>query len=255
MFDSFGRRVSTSIAMARNVLTSETASAPASSAARANEATSVTFGVSFGMTGRRRHLAHRADDGVRAGQAAAERDPAFLDVGAGDVELERRDALGVAEDPRQLDVLVDRRAADVDEDDGAPVAQLGQLLAHEAVDADALEADGVEHAGRRLDDARRRMALALGEEQALDRDAAERREIDDVAVLDAVAEAAAGGDERVRQAERADGDREVHGGRGVRGQCANASQTMRPASKTGPSRHERTKCGGAPTCRVSTTQL
>jgi hypothetical protein len=48
---SFGRRVSTSIAIARNVLTSETASAPASSAARANDATSVTFGVSFGMIG------------------------------------------------------------------------------------------------------------------------------------------------------------------------------------------------------------
>ena len=37
--------------IARNVLTSDTASAPASSAARANEATSVTFGVSFGMIG------------------------------------------------------------------------------------------------------------------------------------------------------------------------------------------------------------
>ena len=53
MFDSFGRRVSTSIAIARNVLTSDTASAPASSDARAKDATSVTFGVSFGMTGRR----------------------------------------------------------------------------------------------------------------------------------------------------------------------------------------------------------
>ena len=34
-FEIFGRRVSTSITMARNVLTSDTASAPASSAARA----------------------------------------------------------------------------------------------------------------------------------------------------------------------------------------------------------------------------
>ena len=39
------------MAIARKVLTSETASAPASSAARANDATSVTLGVSFGMTG------------------------------------------------------------------------------------------------------------------------------------------------------------------------------------------------------------
>ena len=44
-------RVSTSIAIARNVLTSEIASAPASSDARANDATSVTFGVSFGISG------------------------------------------------------------------------------------------------------------------------------------------------------------------------------------------------------------
>ena len=52
MLESFGRRVSTSIAIARKVFTSDTASAPASSEARANEATSVTLGVNFGMTGR-----------------------------------------------------------------------------------------------------------------------------------------------------------------------------------------------------------
>jgi len=51
MLVSLGRRVSTSMAIARKVLTSEIASAPASSAARANDDTSVTFGVSFGITG------------------------------------------------------------------------------------------------------------------------------------------------------------------------------------------------------------
>ena len=50
---STGRRVSTSMAIARNVFTSETASAPASSAARANADTLVTLGVSFGISGRR----------------------------------------------------------------------------------------------------------------------------------------------------------------------------------------------------------
>ena len=51
-FDSSGVRVSTSMTMARKVLTSDTASAPASSAARANDGRgSVTFGVSFGMSG------------------------------------------------------------------------------------------------------------------------------------------------------------------------------------------------------------
>ena len=84
-----------------------------------------------------------------------------------------------------------------------PGAQLGQLLADEAVDADALQADRVQHPGRRFDDARRRMSFALGEEQSLDGDAAERRQVDQVRVLDAVAEAAARRDERVLQLERA----------------------------------------------------
>ena len=48
----FGRRVRTSIAMPTSVLMSESASAPASSAARAIARMSVTFGDSFGMTGR-----------------------------------------------------------------------------------------------------------------------------------------------------------------------------------------------------------
>ena len=52
-FESLGARCSTSMAMARKVLTSEMASAPASSAARANDAGEVTFGVSLGMTGSR----------------------------------------------------------------------------------------------------------------------------------------------------------------------------------------------------------
>ena len=89
-FEIFGRRVSTSMTIARNVLTSDTASAPASSAARANDATSVTFGVSFGITGSARHLAHGADDVERAVEAAAELDAAFLDVRAGDVQLDAR---------------------------------------------------------------------------------------------------------------------------------------------------------------------
>ena len=106
-FESFGRRVSTSMTIARNVLTSETASAPASSAARANDATSVTFGVSFGMTGSRVTLRTALTTSKRAGQAAAELDAAFLDVRAGDVQLDRRDAFGVRQDARHLDVLVD----------------------------------------------------------------------------------------------------------------------------------------------------
>ena len=208
-FDSFGRRVSTSMAIARNVLTSEMASAPASSDARANDATSVTFGVSFGITGSARHLADGADDVVRAVQAAAELDAAFLDVRARDVQLDRADALRVRQHARDFAVLVERRSADVDEDGGAEPAQFRQLLGDEPVHADALQSDRVQHARRRLDDARRRMPFALVEEQALDRDAAERREVDGVGVLDAVAEAARRRDERVAQRSDADANGEV----------------------------------------------
>ena len=105
----------------------------------------------------------------------------------------------VRQHPRDLAVLVERRSADVDDDRRAEPAQLRQLLGDEAMHADALQADRVQHAGRRFDDARRRMALALVEEQALDRDAAERREIDGVGVLDAVAEASGRRDDRVLQ--------------------------------------------------------
>ena len=73
---------------------------------------------------------------------------------------------------------------------GAEAAELGQLLGDEAVDADALQSDRVDHAGGRLDDARRRMAFALLQEQSLDRDAAESLEIDGRRILDAVAETA-----------------------------------------------------------------
>ncbi len=173
-FDSLGRRVSTSMAMARNVLTSETASAPASAAATANEATSVTFGVSFGNDGQRRHLADGAHHVVGARQTAAELDAAFLDVRARDVELECGHPFGVRQHACHLGVLVDGGAADVDDHRGPEAAQLRQPLGDETPDADSLQPDCVQHARRSLDDAWRRMAFALGGEEALDGDSAER---------------------------------------------------------------------------------
>src|SRR4051812_41446967 len=111
-FEIFGRRDSMSITMARKVLTSDSASAPASSDARAKDATSVTFGVSFGMIGSRVTL-RTALTTSKVREAAAERDAAFLDVRAGDVQLERVDAFGVRQDSCDLDVFVQRRAADI----------------------------------------------------------------------------------------------------------------------------------------------
>ena len=62
-------------------------------------------------------------------------------------------------------------------------------------------------------------------------------EIDDVAVFDAVAETSARGDQRIRAASARRWQRTGPC------QCASAFQTMREASNTGPSMHDRTKCG------------
>ena len=62
-----------------------------------------------------RGLLDRADDVVGAGQAAAELDAAFLDVRARDVQLDRGDALGLRQHLADLDVFIERGAADVDE--------------------------------------------------------------------------------------------------------------------------------------------
>ena len=60
--ESFGRRVSTSMAIARNVLTSDTASAPASSAARANDGDVGHIRRELGDEREARDLAHGAGD-------------------------------------------------------------------------------------------------------------------------------------------------------------------------------------------------
>ena len=164
MFDRRGRRVSTSMAIARNVFTSDTASAPASSAALAIELMSVTFGVSFGMTGSVVTARTARTTSAGAVDAAAERDAAFLDVRARDVQLERGDAFDVRQDRRQLHVFLDGRSADIHDDDGAARAKLRHLFGDESMDADALQADRVQHSRGRLHDPRRRMAFALREE-------------------------------------------------------------------------------------------
>ena len=52
----------------------------------------------------------------------------------------------VRQHARDFRILVERRAADVDDRAGAAFAEKRQFFAHESVDADALQADGVEHA-------------------------------------------------------------------------------------------------------------
>ena len=94
------------------------------------------------------------------------------------------------------DVVFDGVAEDVDDDGAAGiVAQLGELFCDEALDADVLQADGVDHAGGGLDEAGRRVAGHGLAGEALGDEAADAVEGDDLFKLDAIAEGAAGGDD------------------------------------------------------------
>ena len=73
-------------------------------------AMSVTFGVSFGKIGR--------DDLAGPVDATAERNPALLDVGARYVELNSGYAVGIRKNSRNLGVLADAGAADIDDNNG-----------------------------------------------------------------------------------------------------------------------------------------
>jgi hypothetical protein len=73
------------------------------------------------------------------------------------------------------------------------------LLLDELGDADILQADGVEHAGGGLDDARRGVAGHGLQRDSLGDESADAVQRDDFFKLDAVAEGAAGGDDRVGQ--------------------------------------------------------
>ena len=72
------------------------------------------------------------------------------------------------------------------------------------------------------------------------------RQIDDLLVLEAVAEAAAGRDQRVGQRQRAERDREIG---------SHQSHTSSAPSNTGPLMHERTRFACSSPCLTGTTQL
>ena len=137
----------------------------------------------------------------RAG-VGAEGHAAGMHVGAGDVELVGGDAFGVVEALDDRVVVADGVAEDVDDDfAGGIAAERRQLFLDEVVDADVLQADGVQHAGGGLDDARRGMAGHGFERDALGDEGADPLERDDLFKFDAVTEGAAGGDDRVGEFE------------------------------------------------------
>jgi hypothetical protein len=132
-----------------------------------------------------------------------------VDVGAGDVQLVGRNALRLIEPLDDRDVLAHRIAEDVDDDIAAGIAaERRQLAADELLHAHILESDGVEHSGRGLDDARRGVAGHRLHRDALGDQAADPLQMHDLFKLDAIAEGAAGGNDRVGQLQA--GQRHFH---------------------------------------------
>ena len=144
------------MAMPVIVLMIDSPSAPPSAQARASATMSEVLGVSLIQSGfliTARQARTRSREHARVG---AELDAARLDVRAGDVHLQRVDAVEAVEPGAAGDVLVEGLAEEVHQHARPALAQERQLVALEALDADVLEADRVEHPRRGLADARRR---------------------------------------------------------------------------------------------------
>src|SRR5690606_4344142 len=105
------------------------------------------------------HGADRFHHPGRHVRVVAELHAAFLDVRAGDVDLHGADGR-VVEAPRHRDVFLDGGAGDVGDEARLAEVQCRQDVFDDVIHARVLQANGVEHAGRRLVDTVRRVAEA-----------------------------------------------------------------------------------------------
>ena len=121
-------------------------------------------------------------------------------VRAADVHFQPADLRAGVKFPRDADVLVHGKAADVC-DDGLvkDLGELWQLALDHRVDARILQADGVEHPGIALRDARAGVAEARRLGRALAGKAAEAVDVVKFGELIAIAEGAGGRDDGIVQ--------------------------------------------------------
>jgi hypothetical protein len=203
-----------------SVFTSETASAPARSAAAAT--------------------AHALEQALGLGRVGAHHE-ACLDVRAGDVELDQGDLGPHADRPHQPLDLLGAEAHHGDDQRDRQLRQGRQVLAQEALEALVGQPDRVDQASRGLEQARRRVALAR-----LDGDRLRDERVEGEALEQCVAEGAPGRD-------RVEGARAVENRAfeedaaevdppGCGGQCpapGKRALSSRSASTTGPSTHNR----------------
>ncbi len=160
-------------AVARNVLISETASAPPSCAANAHAATSAQLGVSLTI----KRLVQLRSDGA---QHTLQRDRVGTDVkagvhvGTGDVQLHRGYLRARVARSQQLRDLLGGGAHHVGDERHGQTCELGQVLCDVALQALVGQADRVDQAGLGLPQPRRRVAGAWRERDRLGDECGER---------------------------------------------------------------------------------
>ena len=185
------------MAMPTKVFTSDTASAPASAAAAAMGTMFVTFGVSLAISGRGQTARTPATTRrVTSGSVAKSTPPETFGQERFNSSAARPGFF--ADLLRHRHEFMLRLAGDVGDDGGRQRAQIRQMVSDEMIDAVVVETDGVEHARRRFDRARRRVADAWLCRHRLGNDAAQLGEIDDARHFARVAEGAGGDEDGIR---------------------------------------------------------
>ncbi len=154
----------------------------------------------------------------------------MLDVGAREVQLHRSDAAVLGDPAAEVREVADRLRRHRDEDRDAEVERVEVL--HETLYAWVLEPYGVDHAGRRLGDARRRVARPSNGGRGL----GQYRPVDTPGLTERLLrQRPRRGNERCCERHPAQLDREVHARHPLPHYHARTS-----ARKTGPSTQDRT---------------
>ena len=150
---------------------------------------------------------HRARDRCGSLRVSAEAHAAAVDVGAGDVHLEPANLRTGVELLADLDVFIERKAADICHDGLAENArELGKLLGDNRVHTGVLKTHGVKHTALHLSDARLGIAKARIARRSLKGERAEAIDIVEFCELVAVAEGTARGNNGVIERKRAERD-------------------------------------------------
>src|SRR5271165_123575 len=134
---------------------------------------------------------------------APELHPSTLYVGAGDVQLVARQALSVFEVAYDLNVIFYVVAKHVCNHCGIAVPKQGQPVAHKGFHTNVLQADGIQHAGRRNAEPRRGGSFHGLAGQTLGNETADFFEIYEVGKFQAVTKRAASRNNGIPQTQRA----------------------------------------------------